>query len=89
MNYFQQYETERRPFQVGKKFIRVDPSAIGQFSDTRYEIVVILSIREYSYSVRCLSGVYSGQSFQIGKESFRAAYEPYEGEISTQEEDDE
>jgi hypothetical protein len=89
MNYFQQYETERKPFQVGKRFICVDPSAIGQFSDTYGEIVRIISVLEDYYNFRCLSGKFARGEYSVLKENFRAAYQPYIGEILQEEEDNE
>jgi hypothetical protein len=90
MNYFQQYETERKPFRVGKRFICVNPSAIGQFSNTVGEIVQITSIEGGDHCwFRCISGIYAGVVFSMPKRTFKVAYEPYTGEIPTQDEDDE
>ena len=89
MNYFQQYETERKPFQVGKRFICVDPSAIGQFKDTVGEIVRIIAVLEDFYKFMCLSGRFAGREYSMFKENFRAAYQPYIGEILQEEEDNE
>jgi hypothetical protein len=89
MNYFQQYETERKHLKVGKMWICVDPSAVGQFIDTKGEIVQI-TVNERDYCrFRCISGKYAGASFSMVKCNFNVAYEPYTGEIPTQEEDNE
>jgi len=89
MNYFQQYETERKHLKVGKMWICNDPRAILQSIETLGEIIEIIEIidigdqraygeqRAYRYFV--LSGRYKGRKYQTSKPSFIKCYKPYTG----------
>jgi hypothetical protein len=83
MNYFQQYETERKHLKVGKMWICNDPRAILQSIETLGEIIEIIEIndigeqRVYRYFV--LSGRYKGRKFLTSKPIFIKCYKPYTG----------
>jgi hypothetical protein len=83
MNYFQQYETERKHLKVGKMWICDDPVAIAQNIESLGEIIEIIGIndivewRAYRYFV--LTGKYKGAKYQTSMPSFTRCYKPYTG----------
>ena len=89
MNYFEQYETERKHLKVGKRWICVDPGAIGQIKESVGEIVRIIDIGRNYCNFICLSGIFAGREYKIFKERLKVAYQPYIGQIPPEEEDNE
>ena len=77
MSLFQLYETQRRPFAVGKKWICVDPGLIGFPSGTRGEIIEIIRNEEGFSRYKVLSGRYKGSAYHSAKSTIKRAYEPY------------
>lgn len=73
MSLFQLYETERKPFKVGKKWICVDPGSIG-FPGGAIEI-----IKNYENRVKykVLTERYQGAEYESLKIHIQRAYEPY------------
>jgi hypothetical protein len=90
MNYFQQYETEVRPFAVGKRFICVDPREIGIFLDAFGEIIEITEKLSYMKSVRydILTGSYKRLSHIMSINDLNRGYKPYDGEIPNEIDED-
>jgi hypothetical protein len=83
MNYFQQYETERKYLKVGKMWICDDPVAISQNSDSLGEIIEIIEIDEIEEHFYCrflvLSGKYRGARYLRLRTVFTKGYKPYTG----------
>jgi hypothetical protein len=77
MSLFQLYETQRRPFAVGKKWICVDPGSIGFPGGAHGEIIEVIRNGEDSSRYKVLSGRYEGAEYHSSKSSIRRAYEPY------------
>ena len=80
MSLFQLYETQRKPFAVGKKWICVDPTSIGFPSGARGEIIEIIEIiknNEGHLRYKVLRGLYESAEYQSPKSSIMRAYEPY------------
>jgi len=77
MSLFQLYETERRPFAVGKKWICVDPGLIGFPSGAHGEIVEVIKNEEGFSRYKVLRGLYEGAEYQSSRSSIMRAYELY------------
>jgi hypothetical protein len=85
MSLFQLYETERKPFKVGTKWICVDPILLGFDTTMQDEIVQIIDL-PYTYygssvqSVRIeiLTGrYYKGGKYRYSIEKFKQCFKPY------------
>jgi hypothetical protein len=92
MSLFQLYETQRKHFNVGKKWICVDPGSVGFAGDTKDEIIEIIENKETfsRYEVlrgfyksrdfcryKVLRGIYKSREYQTPKTDILKAYEPY------------
>lgn len=77
MSLFQLYETERRPFTVGKKWICVDPGSISFPDGAQGEVIEIIKNNQGHLKYKVLSGRYEGAEYQSSKSSIMRAYEPY------------
>jgi hypothetical protein len=85
MSLFQLYETERKPFTVGKKWICVDPSLLG-FDGTMLNQVV--QIIDFMYTVNgqpvqtvryeVLTGrYYKGGRYRCRLDMFKQCFKPF------------
>ena len=77
MSLFQLYETERRPFTIGKKWICVDPTSIGFPGGAHGEIIEVIENNEGHLKYKVLSGRYEGAIYQSNKSDIKSAYELY------------
>ena len=91
MNYFQQYETERKHLKVSKMWICVDPSAIGQSLETLDEIVEIIEIRQFEIyhdiRYRVLNGRFKSKEYSCNRSLFIKGYKPYTGAAPSEDEE--
>jgi hypothetical protein len=83
MNYFQQYETERKHLKLGKMWICNDPRAILQNIESLGEIIEIIEINNFEeqivYRYLVLSGKFKGRKYQTSMPYFTKCYKPYTG----------
>jgi hypothetical protein len=77
MSLFQLYETQRKPFNAGKKWICINPSSVGFPTDTRGEIIEIIWTNETYCRYKILCGNYRSREYQTRKTDILKAYEPY------------
>lgn len=86
MSLFQLYETERKPFTVGKKWICVDPNLLGFDPNMQDAVVQIIdSHNGYYYGssvqtvrIEILTGeYYKGGKYRYRLETFRKCFKPY------------
>lgn len=77
MSLFQLYETQRKPFNAGKKWICINPSSIGFATGTRGEIIEIIWSNETFSRYKVLRGNYKSIEYQTLKSDILTAYEPY------------
>jgi hypothetical protein len=86
MSLFQLYETERKPFKVGKKWICVDPSLLGfesTMQDAVVQIIDLLPLTLYgpqvqSVRIQILTGeYYKGGKYRYRLETFKQCFNPY------------
>ena len=77
MSLFQLYETQRKHFNVGKKWICVDPGSVGFAGDTKDEIIEIIENKETFSRYEVLRGIYKSREYQTPKTDILKAYEPY------------
>ena len=94
MNYFQQYEQSRKHLKVGKRWICVDPGAIGQNIESLGEIIKIIDIidnpdnpdwRACRYYI--LTDKFKSQTYVASMSSFTQCYKPYIGAMPTEDEE--
>ena len=85
MSLFQLYETERKPFKVGTKWIFAYPSIIGFDTTMQDEIVQIID-SSYGYygspvqsiRIEILTGrYYKGGKYRYRLETFKQCFKPY------------
>ena len=89
MSLFQLYETERKPFTVGKKWICVDPSLLGFEPAMQDAIVQIIDLSTgffgspvQSVRIEILTGrYYKGGKYRYRLETFKQCFNPYTAEI--------
>lgn len=90
MSLFQLYETERKPFKVGTKWICVDPILLGFDSHMLNEMVQIIDSHNGYYSdssvqtvrIEILTGrYYKGGKYRYRLETFKQCFKPYTAEI--------
>jgi hypothetical protein len=82
MSLFQLYETERKHFAIGKKWICVDAESIGFPDGSKGEIIEIIENRKgdvVRYTV--LSGTFTKSKFNSNKSDIIKGYKPYNGSI--------
>jgi hypothetical protein len=77
MSLFQLYETQRRPFTIGKKWICVDPTLICFPSGAQGEVIEIIKNNEGHLKYKVLRGLYEGAEYQSSQSSIMRAYELY------------
>ena len=92
MNYFQQYEQSRKHLKVGKRWICVDPGAIGQNIESLGEIIKIIDIIDNPDGRACryciLTGKFKSQTYAAFiMSSFTQCYKPYIGAMPTEDEE--
>jgi hypothetical protein len=82
MSLFQEYETKRKPFTAGKKWICVDAEIIGFPKGSKGEIIEIIENRE-SDAVRyeVLIGAFARSGYTSSKPDIIRGYRPYNGPI--------
>lgn len=76
MSLFQLYETQRKPFTAGKKWICVDPGSVGVSADAKGEIIEIIENKGTSCRYKVLEGSYKSREYQTMKYDILKAYEP-------------
>ena len=87
MNYFQQYETERKHLKVGKMWICVDPESIAQNSECINEIIEIVDfdfdaiLETFYIRYKVLTGRYKDvkRVYSTQRSLFIKCYKPYTG----------
>lgn len=77
MSLFQLYETQRKHFNVGKKWICVNPRSIGFPGGAHGEIIEVIRNGEGSSRYKVLSGRYEGAEYESNRSQIKIAYEPY------------
>jgi hypothetical protein len=77
MSLFQLYETERKHFAVGKKWICVNPRSIGFPGVAQGEIIEVIENKGIISRYKVLSGRYEGAEYQSHKSDIKSAYELY------------
>jgi len=82
MSLFQEYETQRKPFTAGKKWICVDAEIIGFPEGSKGEIIEIIENREGDAVRYCvLSGEYAKGRYNSNKSDIIRGYRPSNGPI--------
>ena len=77
MSLFQLYETERKHFVIGKKWICVNPRSIGFPGGAQGEIIEVIENKGIISRYKVLSGRYEGAIYQSNKSDIKSAYELY------------
>ena len=77
MSLFQLYETERKHFAIGKKWICVNPRSIGFPGGAQGEIIEVIENKGTKSRYKVLCGIYEGAVYQSNKSDIKSAYELY------------